>query len=239
VAIADLLTGMSAFQAILLALLQREHTGKGQWIDLSMLDATAQVLTFQATSHLTGGKNPSRMGNRHPSISPYETFRAKDGYFNLAVGNDALFEKLCELLGEPALAEDPRFRENRLRVENRDALVEKLDAHFGRRSVSEWMAELERAGIPAGPINDLERALAHPQLEARGMVAPARHSKLGEIRLLGTPLKLDGVDFPSQVSAPPELGQHTAEVLGEALGLGGDRVSKLAASGAVALQSKP
>ncbi|MHB8876941.1 MAG: CaiB/BaiF CoA transferase family protein [Myxococcaceae bacterium] len=235
VSISDILTGMTAFQAILLALFARERSGKGQVLDIAMLDSTAQVLTFQATSHLIAGKSPTRMGNRHPSIAPYETFRAKDAYFNVAVGNDAQWKKLCELLGDSALASDPRFALNRSRVENREALVPRLEAAFEKKPAAEWLALLEPAGIPAGRINDLPQALSHPQLAARGMIASAMHPVAGPIRMLGSPLPIEGAS--REVSSPPALGEHTSEVLRGALGMTEAEVRRLAATGVVGVAS--
>lgn len=233
VPIADILSGMTAFQAITLALFVRERTGEGQVLDVAMLDSTIQVLTFQASAHLNAGKDPIRMGNRHPSIAPYETFKAEDGYFNLAVGNDVLFKKLCELIGRPELAADPRFSQNRLRVENRPALLEVLDEVFARRKVAEWLRELGAAGIPCGEIADLPRALSHPQLEARGMIARMQHPVAGPLRLVGSPLPLAGVGR-GQDTAPPLLGEHTRKVLSSTLGLSQDEIRRLAADGAIA-----
>jgi crotonobetainyl-CoA:carnitine CoA-transferase CaiB-like acyl-CoA transferase len=232
VSISDLLTGMTAFQAILLALFERERSGRGQRLDISMLDATVQVLTFQATSHLVAGKSPQRMGNRHPSICPYETFRCRDGYFNLAVGNDGQFRRLCELVGKPALADDARFVKNPDRVSHRDALLAELEPRFLERTAAEWVAALHVAGIPAGVINGVDHALAHPQLAARGMIATTHHPVAGDIRLLGSPLRASAA---STMRPPPRLGEHTAEVLGALLGLDGPSLQKLAADGAIAL----
>ena len=232
VPIADILSGMTAFQAITLALFVRERTGEGQYLDVSMLDSSVQVLTFQASAHLNAGKNPNRMGNRHPSIAPYETFKAQDGYFNLAVGNDTLFKKLCELIGRPDLPTDPRFSLNRLRVENRPALLAVLDAVFARRTVAEWLRELEAAGIPCGEIADLSRALSHPQLEARGMIAEMNHQVAGPLRLVGNPL-LAGVE-QTEHTAPPLLGEHTRSVLSSILGLTEEELRQLAADSAIA-----
>jgi crotonobetainyl-CoA:carnitine CoA-transferase CaiB-like acyl-CoA transferase len=228
VSISDLLTGMTAFQAVLLALYERERTGQGRFLDIAMLDSTVQVLTFQAAAHLIGGKDPVRMGNRHPSIAPYEAFRAQDGWFNLAVGNDAQFARLCALLGEPALAADPAFAENRARVANRDALEARLSPHFARAQVADWVTRLQAAGIPAGAIADLPTALSHPQLAARGMLPEVAHPDAGTVRLLGSPLR--GGAAPGPQRPPPRLGEHTAEVLEELLGSppvgrAGERVS--------------
>ncbi len=234
VSIADILTGMTAIQAIYLALFARERDGKGRSLDISMLDSTVQALTFQATAHLIAGQNPGRLGNRHPSIAPYQTFRAQDGHFNLAVANDSQFKKLCRLLGEPALAEDPRFAQNRARVEHRELLAEKLGAAFAARSTAEWVAALEQVGIPAGPIPDLAQALAHPQLLARKMVVPLQHPTLGEIRVLGTPIKMDEIDPEPRFTPPPAVGEHTEEIL-SALGLDGGEIRRLASEGVIGL----
>ena len=233
VSISDLLTGMTAFQAILLALYQRERTGAGQTLDISMLDATTQVLTFQAAAHLVAGKSPTRMGNRHPSIAPYETFRASDGYFNLAVGNDAQFRKLCELLDQPALGQDARYAQNRGRVEHREALLAVLEPQFALRPVAEWMSSLQGAGIPAGSISDLPTALAHPQLAARAMVVTTEHPDAGTVRMVGTPLHLEGVDLQKDLRPPPRLEEHSRAVLEEVLGLSAAQISLLVTQGVV------
>ncbi len=236
ISIADILTGMTAMQAILLALYSRERTGAGARLDISMLDSTVQALTFQAANHLIANLNPSRAGNRHASIAPYETLRAKDGFLNLAVANDGQFKKLCHLLGTPALAEDPRFSQNRKRVENREALAEKLGAVLMTRPVQEWVEALLGAGIPAGPIFDLAQLFAHPQLGARGMLIGVDHPLLGRIRMVGSPLNATQAD-PSAPLPPPALGEHTEEVLTSVLGLGSAVVQRLAHAGAIALKS--
>jgi crotonobetainyl-CoA:carnitine CoA-transferase CaiB-like acyl-CoA transferase len=229
VSISDLLTGMTAFQSILLALFEREKSGVGQFLDVAMLDATVQVLTFHATSHLIAGTSPRRMGNRHPSIAPYESFEASDGYFNLAVGNDAQFVKLCELLATPHLAKDSRFSLNRARVENREALLAELEPVFKSAPSQVWLDRLAAAGIPAGRINDLPQALSHPQLAARGMIEEAVHPRAGKVRWVGSALPLE----KSPPTAPPLLGEHTRQVL-EGLGLSPEELQTLVAAGVVA-----
>ena len=239
VPISDILTGMTAFQAISLALYVRERTGEGQFLDVAMLDSTVQVLTFQGTAHLTAGRNPQRLGNRHPSIAPYETFRAQDGHFNLAVGNDAQFKKLCELLSLPQLLEDPRFVTNPKRVEHRPALAEVLEGRFREKPVRAWLEALGQAGIPAGPISDLAESLSHPQLAARGMIAQVAHPVAGPVRMLGNPLPLAGVSN-AEHTPPPVLGEHTREVLEGALGLPPAEVDRLVGESAIAVgQGRP
>jgi crotonobetainyl-CoA:carnitine CoA-transferase CaiB-like acyl-CoA transferase len=234
VAISDLLTGLTAYQGILLALVARDRTGRGQFVDISMQDATVQVLTFIASMHLIGGRSPMRMGSRHPSICPYETFEAKDGYLNLAVGNDDLFTKFAALIGRPDLPGDERFRTNSARVTNREALIPIISAAFRERPVSAWLPVLAAAGIPAGPVLDIVEALAHPQLAARGMIVKADHAKAGPIRLLGVPIKLS--DTPGAVSSPPPmLGQHTRDVLRDRLKIKDEEIEELARSGVVGL----
>ncbi len=237
ISIADILTGMTAIQGILLALFSRERSGQGSRLDISMLDSTVQALTFQAANHLIANRNPGRVGNRHASIAPYETFRAKDGYLNVAVANDGQFKKLCDLLGTPAVAEDPRFAQNRSRVENREALAEKLSAVFQTRSVGEWVSALQFAGIPAGPILDLAQLFAHPQLVARRTLVDADHPLLGAIRMVGSPIKTAPLDDPPTVLPPPVLGEHSEEILRSTLALGPAEIQRLVTAGAIALKS--
>ena len=238
ISIADILTGMTAMQAILLALYSRERSGIGSRLDISMFDSTVQSLTFQAAAHLIANRNPGRLGNRHASIVPYETFQAKDGYLNLAVANDGQFKKLCQLLGTPALAEDPRFAQNRSRVENREELVEKLGAVFRTRPVQEWVQSLQAAGIPAGAILDLAQLLAHPQLAARGMLVSVDHPVLGKIRMVGSPINAPPPDEATSFLPPPALGEHTEQILTSVLGLDSREVQRLIAAGAVAVKSE-
>lgn len=233
ISIADLLTGMTALQSILLALFQRERTGRGQFLDVSMLDATTQVLTFQATAHLVAGRNPMRMGNRHASIAPYESFSASDGALNVGVANDAQFRRLCEVIGDPELARDDRFKENRSRVEHREELVERLSRAFAAATVAQWLRRLEAAGIPAGPIADVQQALSHPQLHARGMIAQMEHPVAGTIRTVGSPHPVAGMS--SDHRPPPMLGEHTEEVLREVLRFAPEEIDRLVKNGVVAM----
>jgi crotonobetainyl-CoA:carnitine CoA-transferase CaiB-like acyl-CoA transferase len=232
VAIADLATGMFAAQGILAALIARGRTGRGQRLDIAMLDAAASLLTYQAEMCLAAGITPQRMGNRHPTIVPYETFAAADGTFVLAVGNDALFTKLCEVIGRPELASDPRFATNPARVEHRDALRPPLAEAFLRWTRRELVERLNAAGVPCGSVRSVAEALADPQLSARGMIVVVEHPTAGDLRVLGTPLKLS--DTPAAVrTAPPLLGGDTDRVLSGELGFSAGEVAALRAAGAV------
>jgi crotonobetainyl-CoA:carnitine CoA-transferase CaiB-like acyl-CoA transferase len=224
VPISDLLSGMAAFQAILTALYNRERTGEGAFLDISMLDATAQVLTFHSSSALNAGTTPKRLGNRHASIAPYETFSGSDAHFNVAVGNDAQFVALCALLGEPQWPTDERFSSNPARVKNRDQLSPLLQARFGAQSAGSWVAQLGAAGIPAGTIATVNEVVAHPQLSARGKVLEMKHPTAGTLRAIGNPLP----QASASAEAPPLLGQHTHDVLSRLLGLTAAEIDALA-----------
>ncbi|HEY3997426.1 MAG TPA: CaiB/BaiF CoA-transferase family protein [Candidatus Xenobia bacterium] len=211
---ADLVAGMNAFSGILLALRTRDRDGVGQRVDVSLLDCQVSLLTFQAQNYFTTGKSPHRMGNQHPSIAPYETVRTADGYLNIAVGNDKLWQGFCAATGRQDLASDARFSTNPLRVANREALMEALAPLFKQHELAWWMSVLDKAGIPAGPILEVDEVLTHPQVLARDMVVEVEHPTLGPLKLVNNPLKLS--DTPPRVtSAPPLLGQHSREVLRE------------------------
>lgn len=227
VPISDLLTGMTALQAILTALYAREKSGEGTVLDVAMLDATVQVLTFHSASALNAGTKPRRLGNRHASIAPYEVFEASDGLFNLAVGNNAQFEQLCALLEAPALVSDARFATNPERVKNRPALAAELQPRFALKTVAHWLAALEAKGIPCGAVLDVGQALAQPTLAARGMLPKFEHPKAGPLTLVGSPLP--GADAARL--APPVLGQHTREVLVELLGVTASDFERLVQTG--------
>ncbi len=217
VAIGDIATGMFAVQGILAALFAREKTGRGQRVDIAMLDAVTALLTYQASSVFATGGTPERMGNRHPSIAPYDTFAAADGDFVLSVGNDDQFRRLSEVLGRPWLAADPRFTTNANRVANHVALREELSPLLSARTRTDLVQALTAAGVPSGAVRTITEALADPQLAAREMIVPLEHLTAGPIRVLGTPLKLS--DTPADVrTPPPALGQHNAAILAE-LGL--------------------
>lgn len=214
VAIGDIATGMFAVQGILAALLARARTGRGQRVDIAMLDAVTSLLTYQASSAFATGTTPVRMGNRHPSIAPYDTFAAANGEFVLSVGNDDQFRRMCDVLNAPALARDRRFTTNADRVRNCEALREELSGWLGKWERDELLTALTRAGVPCGAVRSVTEALADPQLEAREMIVPLEHVTAGAITVLGTPLKLS--ETPASVrTPPPALGQHTESVLRE------------------------
>lgn len=212
VAVADVMTGMFAAQAILAALHYREKTGVGQYIDVALFDTQLAWLVNVAHNYLATGETPARYGNGHASIVPYQSFPTADGYLALAVGTDAQFQRLCQLLERPDLADDERYQTNPGRVAHRPELVEQLTLTFRTKPTETWLNTLISANIPAGPINDIPAALKDPQAQHRQMVQEVDHPTAGQIKLLGPVAKLSHT--PTQIhSAPPTLGQHTDEVL--------------------------
>jgi formyl-CoA transferase/CoA:oxalate CoA-transferase len=214
VAIADIGTGLFAVQGILAALYARERHGSGQRLDIAMLDTVTALLTYQASSALATGETPARMGNRHPSIAPYDTFATADGDFVLAVGNDDQFRRFCGVLGRPALGTDARFATNPDRVRNYDALRAELGPLLSRWTRGDLLKALTAAGVPSGAVRSVTEALADPQLAAREMIVPLDHVSAGTIRVVGTPVKLS--ETPASIrTPPPKLGQHTQKILRE------------------------
>jgi len=232
VAVADLFTGMYATNAILAALFHRERTGEGQRIDLALLDAQVAMLANLGAAYLASGRVPGRMGNAHQAIVPYQVFRAADAFFILAVGNDGQFARFCEAAGLPSLAGDPRYATNPARVAHRDELVAKIAGRLATRPVAEWLAALESAQVPCGPINDLAQVFADPHVRHRGMVATVPHAVAGEVRLVANPVRFSATPARSELP-PPRLGEHTEEVLGSLLGLAGGELHGLRARGVV------
>ncbi len=214
VAVADLFTGMYATVAILAALRHRDATGQGQAIDMALLDTQVAMLANLGANYLVTGQAPRRAGNAHQNIVPYQVFEVADGHLILAVGNDGQFERFCDVAGCPELARDPRYASNAGRVRHREALVPLLAARLRQRSRNDWLAALELAKVPCGPINDLAEVFADPQVQARGMVAQLAHPHADALALVASPMKLSAT--PVQLRrAPPLLGQHTDEVLAE------------------------
>ena len=232
VAISDVVSGMFAFQGIAMALFARTTTGRGQHVDVGMLEATAALLTYQAGNYFATGTAPRRLGNRHPTIVPYETFAASDGDFVVAVGNDALWRAFCRACGLDALGADPRYATNQQRVTAYDEIRPAIGDRLLTRTRAEWIATLGAAGVPCGSVRDVGEVIGDPQLVARDMVQAVEHPDLGTIRVLGVPIKLS--DTPGSVrTAPPTLGQHTTAILLDDLGFTDDEVRKMREAGAI------
>ena len=231
-AICDVITGIYASFAVMTALAERERSGEGQHIDMSLLDTTIATISHINMNYLIGGVVPKRMGTGHPSIVPYQMFQAKDGPMVVAVGNDGQFSKLCALLGMPELAQDERFRTNPLRVKNRDALIPQLETAFAQMPASEWIGKLTQLGVPCGPLNDLKQVFNDPHVKARGVEIRIPHPRAGSIPALANPARLSATP-PTYDRPPPLLGEHTREVLSTVLGLSDQDVDQLAAEGII------
>jgi len=232
VAFADLMTGVYATVAILAALNHRHQSGAGQYIDMALLDVQVAAMANMNMNYLASGTVPTRQGNAHANIVPYQVFAARDGQLVLAVGNDGQFAKFCELAGCTELAADERFAKNAARVRNRAILIPLLEDVLRRRDVAEWTSLIETAGIPCGPINDIAQALDHPQVKHRGLRIDLPHPQAGSVPLVGSPIKLSATPV-AYAAAPPLLGQHTREVLAQVLGRSASEIDALAASGVI------
>ena len=230
--IADLVAGMSAAHGVTLALLARTRTKKGQKVEISMLDAMAALLTYQAGIYFGTGAKPSRRGNKHPSIVPYEVFKAADAYLTLGVANNSLWERCCAAMDRPDLVKDPRYAREADRVQNRDTLVPLLNEVLGSRGADEWLKRFEAVGVPAGRIRTVAEVCESAHLKARGMIVTLPHPKAGSLRVLGVPVRLHGTPGKA-ATAPPLLGQHTDRVLRSVLGVGKAEVGRLRKSGVV------
>lgn len=214
VAVVDLQTGLYSTVAIQAALLARQHTGRGQHIDMSLLDVQVASLANQGMNYLTTGKSPVRMGNHHPNIVPYQTFMAADKEFIIACGNDKQFKDLCLAIGLPELLENPKFLRNQDRVKHRQALVSILTEYFKTQAANTWVSKIHAVKVPVGVINSIEDALAEPQIQHRGLVVNIPHALNSEFKVIGSPIKLS--DTPVEYHhAPPQLGEHTAHILSE------------------------
>ena len=220
VPIVDIMTGMYATIGVLAALARRGETGKGDIIDLAMLDVSAAMLANQAMNYLVSGKVPVRSGNRHPNIQPQDVMPVKDGHIVLAVGNDEQFVRFSEVIARPELSSDDRFRTNRARVENLDALMPMLTAALATKGVDDWVASLSAAGVPCGPINTVDRVFEDSQIRHRQMVRDLPHPLSGELRQVVSPLRFENSPLSFDRHAPL-LGEHTQEILA-ALGLEAD-----------------
>jgi crotonobetainyl-CoA:carnitine CoA-transferase CaiB-like acyl-CoA transferase len=232
VGIADLICGMYAAVGILAAVVARQATGRGQHIDLALMDAQVAMLVNQGVGFLADGVVPPRRGNDHPTIVPYGTFPARDGSFILAIGNDAQFARFAALAGAPGLSQDARFATNAARVRNRAVLIPLIAALTAGRMAADWLAGCAAAGVPAGPVNDLAQVFASPQVAARGMRVAMPLASGQRAELIGNPLKMSETPV-TYAKAPPELGADTGAVLTRVLGLTRDDCLALAAAGVI------
>ena len=230
--IIDILTGMYASVAVCAALAHRAESGAGQHLDLALLDTAMAFLSIQGMTYLTTGEAPGRIGNTHPSIVPYQVFPTADGSVVLACGNDNLFGKFCAAAGCTDLAKDERFAKNAGRVQNREVLEPLLRQVFAQRSTKQWVALLEASGVPNGPINSIAEAFAEEQVQARGVKIALPHPLAGTAPLIASPMKFSATPV-RQDMAPPTLGQHTAEILAQRLGLDEAAIARLRAAGAI------
>ncbi|WP_205896714.1 CaiB/BaiF CoA transferase family protein [Pseudomonas viridiflava] len=230
VALTDILTGLYSTTAILAALAHRDQSGVGQYIDMALLDVQVACLANQAMNYLTTGVAPKRLGNAHPNIVPYQDFPTADGDFILTVGNDSQFRKFAEVAGQSQWATDPRFLTNKLRVANRSELIPLIRQATVFKTTAQWVDELEAAGVPCGPVNDLAQVFDDPQVLARGLAIELPHALGGRVAQVASPIRLSETPVEYR-RAPPLLGEHTSQVLQELLGMSGDEVVALREAG--------
>ncbi|HZK48899.1 MAG TPA: CaiB/BaiF CoA-transferase family protein [Thermoleophilia bacterium] len=230
-AIVDVTAAMNATIAVLAAVEARRRTGLGQMIDIALLDSHVAWLINHASNYLVAGEVSKRRGNSAPNITPYGSYKASDGWFNIAVGNDSQFRRLCELIGAPELSTDPRFATNPGRVENDAQLVAILGEHFAQRSTAEWLDLFYKGNIPAGPVKSIPEVMEDPQVLAREMIVELPHPTAGSVRLVGSPLKMSETPVTYR-SPPPLLGEHTDQILVE-FGYSEEQIAALRAEGVV------
>jgi crotonobetainyl-CoA:carnitine CoA-transferase CaiB-like acyl-CoA transferase len=229
--LADLSGGIFSCKGILAALYERERTGKGRRVELSMFDAMLNLLGYMGTMWLTNGEVPVPPGSAHEYSVPWQAFQTRDSYIVVATRQEGFWRKLALVLDDPDLAVDPRFATNAARVENRKVLVPRLEEHFRTRDTADWLARLRAADVPAAPVNNIDGAFAEPPVAERDMIVEYDHPDVGRVRLPGNPIKMDGMGIISNPA--PRLGEHTDRVLGELLGLAPDAIEALRAKGAV------
>ena len=232
VALTDILTGLYATVGVLAALNHREQSGLGQHVDLALLDVQVACLANQAMNYLTTGVAPKRMGNAHPNIVPYQDFPTADGDIILTIGNDGQFRKFAEAAGHPEWASDDRFASNKARVAHRKELIPLIRQVTVFRTTAEWVALLEQAGVPCGPINDLAQVFADPQVQARGLRLDLPHPLAGSVPQVASPIRLSETPVEYR-KAPPVLGEHSEAILQELLGLDFDKILSLRQAGVI------
>ena len=227
----DLFTGMMAYGSIVTALYNRDKTGEGQWIEAALLDGQVATMSYHATGYMGTGVEPHRLGSGHPSLVPYQSFPASDGFFILGCANDGLWGRLCQAMERPDLLEDPRFKTNTDRVAHRPECIETLSKVFSSKTVAEWVDIISDAGVPCGPINRVSDVVKDPQVLAREMIADLPHPNVPDLKVPSSPMKL--TETPATLRmAPPLLGQHNVQILGE-LGYTADQVEKLQEKGVI------
>jgi len=230
--IADLVSGLMGAHGVVLALLARRRTRRGQKVEVAMLDVIASLLTYQAGIYFGTGQRPGRRGNAHPSIVPYEVFKARDAYLTIGAANDSLWERCCGALGHPELARDSRFDTMAARVKNREVLVALFNEILSERPAHDWLRVLDAAGVPAGLIKRVDEVCESPHLRARGMIVDLPHPTAGSVTGMGVPVKLHATPGEA-VSPPPTLGQHTTEILTRLLRFKRAEVDRLRTAGIV------
>jgi crotonobetainyl-CoA:carnitine CoA-transferase CaiB-like acyl-CoA transferase len=226
------MTGMYSSVAILAALENRHKTGEGQYIDMALLDVQVASMANMNMNYLVNGVVPKRQGNAHANIVPYQVFRSSDGHLVLAVGNDRQFAKFCDIAGCPELAKDERFATNANRVRNRQILVPMLEEVLLQRTTAQWVAPLEAAGVPSGPINNIAQTFEHPQVKHRKMKVDLPHPQSGTVPSVANPIKFSATPI-AYGSAPPLLGQHTQDVLSKLAGVPEAELSALRDKGII------
>lgn len=230
--IADLTSGLLLAQAIMLALYNRERTGKGQWVHTSLIEAQIFMLDFQAARWLMKGEVASQAGNDHPTSIPTGVFPTRDGHINIAAAGDKMWKRFAEALGARELIDHPEHATPSLRSQNRKALNERIGAVTKTNTSAHWIAALNEAGVPCGPINTIDRTFAEPQVQHIGIARPVRHPSLGEIRVVGQPINLSDFPQPGELKPTPDLGEHTDEVLSD-LGYDGKAIAALKSGGVI------
>ena len=233
IAVTDLNAGMYGVISILSALRVRDQTGLGQYLDVSMMDTAVSWMTYIAGSYFANGKIPPRMGGAHPSIVPYQVFETGDGkYLLIGCGNDRLFANLCGVIGLEALVDDPLYRKNEGRVENRETLIPLIQCEFMKLPRDSWLTQLRASGVPCAPVNAIDEVFSDPQLLHRGMLVEMNHPEIGDIKQIGAPIKFS--ETPCVVDTPPPmLGEHTDEVLMELCGYSASEINELRINGVV------
>ena len=233
----DLFTGMLAFGSIVTALYHRDQTGEGQLIDAALLDGQVAAMSYHATGYIGTGVEPHRLGSGHPSLVPYQSFPASDGYFILGVANPNLWERFCHAIGHPELKDDPKFATNPDRVAHRAEMIDLLNGVFATNTVAHWVKVIDDAGVPVGPINKTSDVVADAQVKARDMFLPIDHPNVPDLRVPNSPIKLQGT--PARLRRPPPLlGQHNDEVLAE-LGYAAADIAVLKNAGVIGRTETP